>query len=448
MSNSILIVEDEETLRESLRRIFIKDKYSVDITDSAESALGLLEKNNYDVIISDILLPGIGGIELLTTVRQELPEQIFIVMTAYASLETAVKSLRAGAFDYIMKPIIHEEIKQVVKNALTQKRLQIENLLLKREIGKNYDFSAIIGKSMALMSIVDEAKKIVDTRSNVLFLGETGTGKELFARVFHNNSSRKKMPFIPINCSVIPENLIESELFGHVKGAFTGAVVSKKGLFEEADGGTIFLDEIGDIDPYLQTKLLRVLEDHLIRPVGGNKALKVDLRFTAATNKDLEKAVKEGKFREDLYYRINTISLKIPPLRERKDDIPLLVKAFLDKYSREFQKHITGMTDKALTRMINYRWPGNIRELQNVIERAILIADDDKIEIENLPESVRNDVSFQKSTLNDRLSIEDYTKAFIMKYQADQNEQNLAAMLGITRKSLWEKRKKWGIEKP
>ncbi len=448
MSKSILIVEDEETLRESLKRIFIKDSFNVDIADSAESALSLLEKNNYDVIISDIILPGIDGIELLITIRQELPDQVFIVMTAYASLETAVKSLRAGAYDYIMKPIIHEEIKQVVKNALTQKRLQIENLLLKREIGKDYDFSAIIGKSTALMSIVEEAKKIVDTKSNVLFLGETGTGKELFARVFHNNSLRKNMPFIPINCSVIPENLIESELFGHVKGAFTGAIVSKKGLFEDAAGGTIFLDEIGDIDPYLQTKLLRVLEDQLIRPVGGNKTLKVDIRFTAATNRDLEKAVEEGKFREDLYYRINTISLTIPPLRERKEDIPLLVKAFLNKYSREFQKQVNGVTDKAMSRMINYRWPGNIRELQNVIERAILIADDDKIEIENLPESVRNDVSFQKSTLNDRLSIEDYTKAFILQYQPENNEQQLAAMLGITRKSLWEKRKKWGIEKP
>ncbi len=448
MPKSILIVEDEETLRESLKRIFIKDEFSVDVTESAESGLSLLEKNNYDVIISDIILPGADGIELLLKTRQETPEQIFIVMTAYASLETAVKALRAGAYDYIMKPIIHEELKQVVNNALIQKRLQIENVLLKRELGENYDFSSIIGENSALKSIISEAKKIVDTKSNVLFLGETGTGKELFARVFHNNSSRKNMPFIPINCSVIPENLIESELFGHVKGAFTGAIGSKKGLFEEADGGTIFLDEIGDINPYLQTKLLRVLEDHLIRPVGGNKTLKIDIRFITATNKNLEEAVSEEKFREDLFYRINTITLNIPPLRERKEDIPLLAKCFLKKYSLEFQKHITGITDNALSRMVNYNWPGNIRELQNVIERAILITDSDKIRIENLPESVKNEESFRTSTLNNRLSIEDYTKTFIMKYQNEHNELQLAALLGITRKSLWEKRKRWGIEKP
>jgi len=260
MSKSILIVEDEETLRESLKRIFAKDGFSVDAAESAEEGLQLLETNIYDVIISDIILPGIDGIEMLSKVRKDDPDQVFIVMTAYASLDTAVKALRAGAYDYIMKPVMHEEIKQVVRNAIRQRRLQIENLLLKRELGKSYDFSSVIGKSAELNNLLDEVKKIADTKSNVLLLGETGTGKELFARVIHNNSSRKNMPFIPINCSVIPENLLESELFGHQKGAFTGAVLSKKGLFEEADGGTIFLDEIGDITPFIQIKLLRVLE--------------------------------------------------------------------------------------------------------------------------------------------------------------------------------------------
>ncbi len=447
MSKNILIVEDEETLRHSLKRIFAKDGFEVDTSESAEKGLILLEKTMYDVIISDIILPGQDGIELLTRVRQELPDQIFIVMTAYASLETAVKALRAGAYDYIMKPIMHEEIKQVVKNALTQKRLEVENLLLKREIGRTYDFSSIIGASPALKSIIDEAKKIVDTRSNVLLLGETGTGKELFARVLHHNSARREMPFIPINCSVIPENLLESELFGHVRGAFTGAVVSKKGMLEEGDGGTVFLDEIGDISPYFQIKLLRVLEDQMIRPVGSTKSLKVDLRFITATNKDLETEVRESGFREDLYYRINTITLRIPPLRERKEDIPMLVKYFLDKYSREFQKEIMEISDEALSRMVNYIWPGNVRELQNVIERAILIADNNRITIENLPESMRPCASFQKDSLNGKLSIEDYTKAFILEYQSEYNEQQLAARLGITRKSLWEKRKKWGMEK-
>ena len=447
MPKSILIVEDEETLRESLQRIFIKEGFSVDSVDSAEKGLDFLEANIYDVIISDIILPGVDGIEMLTRVRRELSDQIFIVMTAYASIETAIRALRAGAYDYIMKPIMHEEIKQVVRNALRQKHLQIENVLLKREIGKNYDFSSIIGKSPSLKVIIDEVKKIADTKSNVLLLGETGTGKELFARVIHNSSSRREMPFVPINCSVIPENLLESELFGHLKGSFTGAVTSKKGLFEEADGGTIFLDEIGDINPYFQIKLLRVLEDQMIRPVGGTKAVKVDLRIIAATNKDLEISVKDGGFREDLFYRVNTITLRIPSLRERKVDITLLIRHFLTKYSLELQKHISEIDDEALSRMINYPWPGNIRELQNVIERAILLADDGRINAANLPEAIKGGGTFQETSLEKKLSIEDYTKAFIMKYQTSHNEQQLASMLGITRKSLWEKRKKWGIEK-
>jgi len=445
MSKNILIVEDEDTLRESLKRIFVKADFSVDTAESAEKALSMLESNIYDVIVSDIILPGEDGIEMLTRVRQELPDQLFIVMTAYASIDTAIKALRAGAYDYIMKPVIHEEIKQVVGNAIRQRHLQVENVLLKREIGKSYDFSSIIGDSPPIKAIIEEVRKISDTKSNVLLLGGTGTGKELFARVIHHNSHRREMPFIPINCSVIPESLLESELFGHIKGAFTGAITSKKGLFEEADGGTIFLDEIGDINPYFQIKLLRVLEDHVIRPVGSTKSLKVDLRIIAATNKELETAVKEETFREDLFYRINTIILKIPALKDRKEDISLLVNHFLKKYSQDLQKHVTSISDEALKRMVNYNWPGNVRELQNVIERAILITDSDKITIGNLPEAMKNIKSFQKFSLGKRLSIEDYTKALILEYQASCNEQQIAAILGITRKSLWEKRKKWGL---
>jgi DNA-binding NtrC family response regulator len=447
MPKSILIVEDEETLRESLNRILSKDGFNVESAESAEDGLKLADTHTFDVIISDIILPGMDGIQLMSRIRQELPDQIFIVMTAYASIETAIRALRVGAYDYIMKPVMHEEIKQVIKNALRQKQLMTENLLLKREIGKTYDFSSIIGESPEIKSIIEEVSKIADTRSNVLLLGETGTGKELFARVIHHNSSRRDKPFIPINCSVIPENLLESELFGHQKGAFTGAVSSKKGLFEEADGGTIFLDEIGDITPHLQIKLLRVLEDQLIRPIGSTKSLQVDVRFISATNKDLESTVKEACFREDLFYRINTITLNIPPLRKRKDDIPLLLKTFLEKCSRELQKNVDGVSDDALSRMVQYRWPGNVRELLNVIERAILITESDQIEMSDLPESIRNGDSFQHIALEKKLSIEEYTKAFILRYQSVHTEQELAQFLGITRKSLWEKRKKWNMEK-
>ncbi len=447
MSKSILIVEDEETLRESIKRIFMKEGFMVDAADSAEKGLALLETSVYDVIISDIILPGMDGIEMLVKVREQIPDQIFIVITAYASLDTSVKALRAGAYDYIMKPIIHEEIKQIVRNALRQKSLQSENVLLKREIGKSYDFSSIIGESPALKAILSEVRKITDTKSNVLLLGETGTGKELFARVIHHNSSRRLMPFVPINCSAIPENLLETELFGHVRGAFTGAVASKKGILEEAEGGTVFLDEIGDMSLALQAKLLRVIEDQIIRPVGSTKGTKMDIRFLTATNKDVRMAVKQGSFREDLYYRINVISIQIPPLRERKEDIASLIRYYLDKYSQEVGKQVKDISPDAMHIMLNYEWSGNVRELQNVIERAILISDGDIIGPAHLPLSMRSDGALEQDVFDQKLSIEDYTKAFIQKYQTQFNEQQLADMLGITRKSLWEKRKKWGIQK-
>jgi DNA-binding NtrC family response regulator len=447
MSKSILIVEDEETLRESVRRIFIKDGFAVDGAESAEKGLALFEANAYDVVISDIILPGMDGIELLTKVREQAPDQIVIVVTAYGSLDTSVKALRAGAYDYIMKPIIHDEIKLIVRNALRQKSLQNENILLKRELGGAYDFSSIIGESPAIKAVLDEVRKVADTKSSILLLGETGTGKELFARVIHHNSSRREKPFVPINCSAIPENLLETELFGHVRGAFTGAVATKKGILEEAEGGTVFLDEIGDMNLGLQAKLLRVIEDQVIRPVGSTKGAKVDIRIITATNKDLKAAVRDGAFREDLYYRINVISLHIPPLRDRRDDIGLLVQHYLDRYAQDLGKQVKDVSPGAMEVLVNYEWPGNVRELQNVIERAILISDDGLIRPEHLPGGVKAEASFPQCCFDRKLSIEEYTKALILRYQAESSEQQLADMLGITRKSLWEKRKKWGLQK-
>jgi DNA-binding NtrC family response regulator len=447
MSKTMLIVEDEETLRESIKRIFTKEGFAVDAVDAAEKGIALVEKSLYDVIISDIILPGMDGIEMLVKVREQVPDQIFIVVTAYASLDTSVKALRAGAYDYIMKPIIHEEIKQVVRNALRQKNLQAENVLLRRELKQNFDFGSIVGESPALRSIMGEVRKVSDAKSNVLLLGETGTGKELFARVIHHNSSRREMPFVPINCSAIPENLLETELFGHVRGAFTGAVASKKGLLEEADGGVVFLDEIGDMSMPLQAKLLRVIEDQVIRPVGSTRGTKVDIRFITATNRDLWAAVQAGTFREDLYYRINVITLILPPLRERKEDIPLLVRHYLQLYAQDMGKPAKDVSPEALDLMVNYRWSGNVRELQNVIERAILISDGELIRPEHLPVGVKSETPYDRAAFDRKLSIEDYTKNFILQYQAQFNEQQLADLLGITRKSLWEKRKKWGIQK-
>ena len=387
MSKSILIVEDEETLRESIKRIFTKEGYAVETAESAEQGLELLAAAAYDVIISDIILPGMDGIEMLGKVREQVPDQIVIIVTAYASLDTSVKALRAGAYDYIMKPIIHEEINEIVRNALRQKSLQGESVLLKREVGKGYDFSSVIGESAALKSIIEEVKKVADAKSNVLLLGETGTGKELFARVIHHNSRRRDMPFVPINCSAIPENLLETELFGHVRGAFTGAVATKKGILEDAEGGTVFLDEIGDMSLALQAKLLRVLKDQVIRPVGSTKGIKVDIRFITATNKDLKTAVRNNAFREDLYYRINVISLKIPPLRERKEDIRSLVNFYLTYYAQDLGRNVKEVSPEAMDLMMQYEWSGNVRELQNVIERAILIVDSEVIRPEHLPEA-------------------------------------------------------------
>ncbi|MBF0327926.1 MAG: sigma-54-dependent Fis family transcriptional regulator [Nitrospirae bacterium] len=448
MTGKLLIVEDEETLRSSLKRVFMRDGYNVESAASAEDALEMVDELLFDIVITDIILPGMDGIELLKKIKEKSAEQIVIVVTAYASLETAVEALRAGAYDYVVKPIIHEEIKQIVINALKQRSLQAENQILKKQIEKQYDFSHIIGESPEIKKIIEEAKKIADAKSNVLLLGDTGTGKELIARAIHYNSTRADKPFIPINCSAIPENLLESELFGHVRGAFTGAVSSKKGLFEEASGGTVFLDEIGELGMGLQAKLLRVIEDQVIRPVGGTQSVKIDIRFITATNRNLETGVKQGQFREDLYYRINVVTIKLPPLRGRKEDIELLVKHFMEKFCVELGKNIKEIDGQAMELLIAYQWPGNIRELRNIIERAVLIAEPGGgITKEHLPEGVSTEKDCTQEIFAGKLSIEEYTKAFIKKYQADYTEQHIADMLGITRKSLWEKRKKWGMQK-
>lgn len=445
MSERLLIVEDEETLRESLKRVFLREGYEADVADSSETALKIMDDRLYDLIITDIILPGMNGIELIKKCKEQNSEQIVIIVTAYASLETAVEALRAGAYDYIVKPIIHEEIKRIVRNALRERSLRTENTILKKQIEERYDFEKIVGESRVVTDLTGEIKKIADVRSNVLLLGETGTGKELFARAIHFNGSRRDKPFVPINCSAIPENLLESELFGYVRGAFTGAVSSKRGLFEEADGGTVFLDEIGDLNHSLQAKLLRVIDDHEIRPLGGVQAKKADIRFITATNKDIGKAVKEGTFREDLFFRINVVTLKMPPLRERKEDIVILARYFLDRYANEIGKNVKFIDDATLKLLTGYYWPGNVRELQNIIERAVLITDGNTIFPEHLPEGMKGVSTFSSESVEKALSIEDYTKEFILRYQHSYGEQKLSNLLGITRKSLWERRKKWGI---
>jgi len=447
MAERLLIVEDEATLRESLKRVFSREGYETETSGKAEEALKLLEEGSYDLILSDILLPGMNGIDFLTEVRKRIPDQIFIIMTAYASIETAIGALRAGAYDYIIKPVIHEDLKRIVRNALSAQSLKIENLFLKKQIELRYDFTNIIGQSKVITTLIEEVKKIADSKSNILVLGETGTGKELFTRAIHFNSSRRDKPFVPVNCSAIPDNLLESEFFGYLKGAFTGAHQSKRGLLEEADGGTIFLDEIADLNPSLQAKLLRVIDDHEIRPLGSTQSRKVNIRIIAATNKNLQQAVKDGLCREDLYYRLTVVTLRLPPLRERQEDILLLAKYFLTKYALEIGKPVREIHESSAKLLRDYPWPGNVRELQNIMERAVLLSDRQTIFPEHLPEGLKVSNSFLMKALDQSLSIENYTKLFIEHYQSSVSEQKLAEMLGITRKALWEKRKKWGIMK-
>lgn len=447
MPERLLIVEDNEFLCNSLKKLFLKEFYEVSTASSAESALRLLESQSYNLIITDIVLPGIDGIELLSRVKEQYPEVIVIVMTSYATIESAIKAFRLGSYDYIIKPIINEEIKMLVRKALMQTSVHRDPTVSSQFPENKYDFSSIVGQSPAIKSVINEVKMIANSRSNVLILGETGTGKELIARAIHYNSKRADKPFVAINCSAIPETLLESEFFGHTKGAFTGAVYSKRGLFEEADKGTVFLDEIGDLSHHLQVKLLRVLDDREIRPIGSLQSKKVDVRFIAATNIDLFNAVKQGRFREDLYYRLNVICLKLPPLRSRGQDIQILAEYFLEKYSAELGGKAKSIDEEAMIALNNYHWPGNIRELQNVIERAVILCDSNSIRLEHLPEELRGAEPLHLDISQGALSIEEFTKRAIIKYQSKYSEQELASMLGITRKALWEKRKRWGILK-
>jgi DNA-binding NtrC family response regulator len=385
MDERILIIEDEDTLRESLSRVFTREGYQVVAVNSAEPALELFEEGSFDLILTDIILPGITGIELLKRVKEAAPDQVVIIMTAYASLETAVETLRSGAYDYIVKPIIHEEIKQIVKNALKVRALQKENVLLKKQMGGSYNLSRIIGQHPEILQIIARVKKIVETRSNVLFIGEVGTGKRLIARAIHFSSPRANKAFMPVNLRAIPDDLWEAELFGRVKDTFPGSTLVTRGLLEEANGGTVYLNGVELLSPDLQLKLLHVLEDQEVRPVGGTQGIKIDLLVISSSNLDLRDLVKAGQFREDLYQRLKVVTLKIPSLRQRKEDLAILSRFFIQRYAKEFGKAIKDIDPESLDAFNNYDWPGNVRELRAILERAVLIASEEVIRPKHLP---------------------------------------------------------------
>lgn len=386
--NTILVIDDEKSMRDFLAIMLKKEGYQVHLADNGKTALNTINKNVFDLVISDIRLPDIGGIEILKHCKKVSPETDFILITAYASIETAIDALKMGASDYIFKPFDIDQIKIKINQCISKKRLERENVYLKRSVEKHFQFENIIGHSPKMQMIFDLVRKISNTSSTILITGESGTGKELVSKAIHFNSLRKDQSFISINCGAMPENLLESELFGHVKGAFTGAVQSKKGLFEVADKGTLLLDEIGETSQGMQVKLLRALQEKTIRPVGGTQEIPIDVRVIASTNQDLQKAVSDSKFREDLFYRVNVIPITIPPLRERKEDILPLAEHFVKEYSQEMQKSIFRISVEAMKALENYDWPGNVRELENAIERAIALEPSDVITVEALPERI------------------------------------------------------------
>ena len=372
----ILIVDDEQSLRDVLSIMLKRAGYDVTVASDGDEAIARIDKELFDLVITDLKMPKVGGLEVLKAVKDTSPDSVVLLITAFASAESAVEAMKLGAYDYLPKPFQVDEVQLKIRNALKQRRLSTDNMLLKREIAAKTPQARLIGKSDAMQKVLDIVKKVADTKSNVLICGESGTGKELVARAIHANSARARMPFVPVNCSALPETLLESELFGYVKGAFTGAATNKAGLFEVANGGSIFLDEIGETTPATQVKLLRVLQEREFRRVGGTQDVKVDVRVIAATNKDLEKAVAEGVFREDLYYRLDVIPITLPPLRQRTEDIPMLAQHFLEKFSRAGGTSAPTLSAPTLSAdvlklLMAHEWKGNVRELENLIERAV-----------------------------------------------------------------------------
>jgi DNA-binding NtrC family response regulator len=442
-SVNILVVDDELSVRDSLTKWFIEDGYQAGSAADATEALKKLQPGKWDIIFLDIKLPGMDGMELQHRIKGIDPDATIIMITAYASVDTAVKSLKEGAYDYVTKPVDPDYLSHLVANAIKQRRLVSENIQLKEQIQELYEIDQIIGESPAMSKVFDLIKTVAPTDTTVMIKGESGTGKELIARAIHSNSARRFFPIITVNCGGLTEGLTESEFFGHEKGAFTGAQYRRKGKFEMANGGTIFLDEVGNIDPKSQTDLLRVIETKQFTRVGGEELIKVDFRLICATNRDLELAVKEGKFREDLYYRLNVFSISIPPVRERRSDIPLLCNYFLKKLAASINKPITKFESEAMERLKAYHWPGNVREMKNAIERAVVVAKGSSITADDLP------IPPSSKALPDDQSLEAVERVHIKDIleQMGWNITRSAEILGIDRATLYHKIEKYGLRK-
>ena len=442
---SLLVVDDEQVIRDSLSKWFKEDGYSVSSAENAADALRRLQGQKWDIILLDIKMPGMDGMELQQRIRELDQDATIIFITAHATVDTAVKALKNGAFDYVTKPVDPDYLSHLVANALKQRSLANENVKLKEQISEFSKAEDIVGESSQMHKVFELIQTVAKTDTTVMIRGESGTGKELIARAIHSNSDRRYFPIVAVNCGALAEGILESELFGHERGAFTGAQYRRKGKLELADGGTLFLDEVGNIDTKTQMDLLRAIETKQFSRVGGNEIIKVDFRVICATNKDLEKAVSEGSFREDLYYRLNVFSIFIPPLRERKGDIPQLVNYFIQKYARSMNKPMTGISSEAMDTVVRYNWPGNVLELENAIERAMVVGKPPKIVPEDLP--------FQLTERNHVLpsgSLAAAEKAHIIA-MLEQNHWNIsrsADILQIDRVTLYNKIEKFGLKKP
>ena len=438
---SILIVDDEESVRDSLYSWFTEDGYRVDVAEHAKKALSLLETGSFDIILTDLKMPGMDGLELLQRIKSLNKDSIIIVMTAFASVDTAVKALKEGAFDYVTKPFDPDDLSHLIRNATRQVSLAHENETLKKRVDSLENVEDLIGKSEAIKRVLSEIESVAPTNSSVIITGESGTGKELVAKAIHANSQRKFYPLVSVHCGALTESLLESELFGHEKGAFTGALYNRKGRFEMADSGTIFLDEIATISAKMQVELLRVLETKTFMRVGGNKEISSDFRVICATNRDLKRMVEKGTFREDLYYRLNVMNINVPPLRERVEDIPLLVEYFIKKYCTSMNQPLITVDPAALKRMMGYQFPGNIRELENMVERAIVVGNGKKIMLRDLP--------LGKDVIDTTVeSLDEFEKAFILQIlnKYSWNISRTAQALKVDRVTLYNKIKKYGLK--
>ncbi len=448
MNQRILIIEDEAPMRELLVLFFSERGFKVNAVQNGEEAILRLEEQDYALVVTDIKLPGISGLELLARIRLDWPDVLVIIMTAFSSISSAVEAMKLGAEDYIGKPFQLDELAITVEKALERRSLRREVKELRAEVRDRYNFSNIVGRSKPMQHLFEVIKRIAARRdASALIIGSTGTGKELVARAIHYNSDRRDAPFVPINCSAIPETLLESELFGHQKGAFTGAHETRRGLIEEAQGGTVFLDEINTLSQSLQVKLLRVLQERVVRRVGGRENLQIDIRLVSASNMDLEEAVKRGEFRQDLFYRLNVVPVRLPDLKDRREDIPLLVHHFLQKFAKQHNEPPRRFSSEAMRVLMTHTWPGNVRELENAVEHALTMGSDELLTSDDLPVSITSpERDILEEAILDNASLAEVERRYIVRVleKMDGHQIKTAQILGIDRRTLYRRLRQYG----